>query len=457
MNVKLITAPIIEPISLAELKLHLRLDSGSFADNIDEVQLIPPASHVVNADYTLLYELMTLDVAPGGAGWAVGDTITGATSTKTCKIVEVLTTKTYTIKDRTGNFTLGEILSNGTAAADQGVANPTFTSAKVEVLGYTAVVVLDAGTFTTGTVDCKIQNSDDGIAWTDWSGGAFTQVSAAAGNYNAIQEIAYTGSKRYIRTTGKVLIAACPFSTKVIRLTATTVEDDLLNAIITASRELVEDMTSRALLTQTWDYCLDSFPGKDYIKLPFGNLQSVTSVKYTDSDGTETNLTKTLTAFAASDVTPATKTKVTSAAHGFDDGDTVIIFGTTSYDGAWVVSNAGTNTFDITMVFVADDATGTATENYIVETNGEWCGRVVLPYGVDWPSFAAYPSNPIVIRFVCGWTTAALVPYKIKAACLLIAADLYINREAQIMSGQNYQVNKTVKALLASSKLWDEF
>jgi prepilin-type N-terminal cleavage/methylation domain-containing protein len=75
------------------------------------------------------YELLTLDVAPGGAGWAAGDTLTGATSTKTCKIVEVLTTKTYTVKDRTGAFTLGEIISNGSATADQGAAYPTFTPA----------------------------------------------------------------------------------------------------------------------------------------------------------------------------------------------------------------------------------------------------------------------------------------------------------------------------------------
>jgi len=78
----------------------------------------------------LIYELLTLDVAPGGAGWAAGDTLTGATSTKTCKIVKVLTTKTYTVKDRTGAFTLGEIISNGSATADQGATYPTFTPAE---------------------------------------------------------------------------------------------------------------------------------------------------------------------------------------------------------------------------------------------------------------------------------------------------------------------------------------
>ncbi len=81
-----------------------------------------------NSSWNDIVELMTLDVAPSGAGWAVGDTITGATSAKTCTVVERITTLTYHVKDRSGTFTLGEVLSNGTATADQGGANPTFAA-----------------------------------------------------------------------------------------------------------------------------------------------------------------------------------------------------------------------------------------------------------------------------------------------------------------------------------------
>ena len=312
----LVTAPAIEPITLAELKVHLRVDSGSFSDNIGESQSLVPGSKAIADNYT------------------------------------------------------------------------THAGTGVEVLGYTAVVFLNSGTNgATGTVDCKIQESDDNATWVDWSGGAFTQVTTA--NDNAIQEKAYTGTKRYIRTVAKVLLAACEFGTTIIRLTSTSVEDDLLNAIITAAREHVEDITRRALLTQTWDYSLARWPKANFIKLPFGNLQSVSSIKWKDDDGTETTLT--------------------------------------------------------------------VTTDYLVEINGDQCGRIVLPYGETWPSGTLYPSRPITIRFVCGWTTAALVPYKIKAACLLIAADLYANREAQLVSGQPYHENKTVQRLLASARLWDEF
>ena len=78
------------------------------------------------------YELMTLDVAPATA-WAAGDTITGVTSGETCVIKSVITTKTFYVDERSGNFTLNEILTNGTYTADQGAANPTFTSLMVLV------------------------------------------------------------------------------------------------------------------------------------------------------------------------------------------------------------------------------------------------------------------------------------------------------------------------------------
>ena len=112
------------------------------------------------------------------------------------------------------------------------------------------------------------------------------------------------------------------------------IDSDSGRSIISAGTDAIEDITSRKLFTQTWKYFIDCFPCDSFIKIPFGNLQSVTHVKYTDSSGTVT-----------------------------------------------------------TMVVNTD---------YIVESNGDQCGRIVLPYGVSWPSFTAHPSNPIEIQFVCG-------------------------------------------------------
>lgn len=312
----LVTAPTIEPITLAEAKMHLGLDSETFEGNLTISQSMTYGAHIVKNEYT------------------------------------------------------------------------THVGTGIDVLGDQAVVVLNSGTNgATGTVDTRIEESDQlATGYTAWTGGAFTQVTTA--NDNANQQIAYTGTKQYIRTASKVLLATCEFGTSIIVDASETSQDDLLTALIQTAREYVEDITRRALLTQTWDYSIDSWPGGDAIKLPNGNLQSVSSVKYKDSDGDETTMT--------------------------------------------------------------------VTTQYLVEQNAEMCGRVILPYGVSWPSFTAYPSRPITIRYVCGWTTAALIPSKIRTALKMILTDLWENR-GDAFVGQIMTENHAAKRLLASSKLWDEF
>jgi len=65
-------------------------------------------------------------------------------------------------------------------------------------------------------------------------------------------------------------------------------DDTLIEGLITAARQYYEDVTRRALITQTWRLSLDRWPGGSEILLPRAPLQSVTSVVYTDSDGTAT-------------------------------------------------------------------------------------------------------------------------------------------------------------------------
>lgn len=65
-----------------------------------------------------------------------------------------------------------------------------------------------------------------------------------------------------------------------------TDDDTLIEALITAAREYVEQASRRALVTQTWRYNLDQFPAADEIELPRPPLKSVTSITYRDSDGT---------------------------------------------------------------------------------------------------------------------------------------------------------------------------
>jgi len=76
-------------------------------------------------------ETLTLDVAPATA-WIADRLITGQTSKETCKVVAKLTSLTYLVNERTGDFTLNEIIGvtgYATELADQGAANPTFAIA----------------------------------------------------------------------------------------------------------------------------------------------------------------------------------------------------------------------------------------------------------------------------------------------------------------------------------------
>jgi len=315
----LVVGPTIEPITMAELKTHLRVDSETLDGNLTLTQSLGFGSHVIANNYT------------------------------------------------------------------------THTGTGIYVLGSQAEVELHCGTNgATGTNDTVIQEADALAGpYTNWTGGIFATVNT--GNDNSDYKIQYTGTKAYIRTASKVLLAACEFGTSILVNAATNAEDDLLTSILITSREITEDITRRRLLTQTWDYVLQSWPSKNYFKLPYGNLQSVTSVKYKDTAGVEYTLVN------------------------------------------------GTD--------------------YIVETNGPKCGKVVLPYSGTWPTTTLYPSNPIAIRFVCGWTTAANVPSKLKTAQKMVATDLWENRETQIISTanvQSYAQNKTIGVLTFNDTLWEE-
>lgn len=70
---------------------------------------------------------------------------------------------------------------------------------------------------------------------------------------------------------------------------ANTDEDDYLPLLIKAVRVFAEDALNRKLITQTWYLYLDDWPIiKEYFEVPFGNLQSVESIKYKGTDGSNT-------------------------------------------------------------------------------------------------------------------------------------------------------------------------
>lgn len=71
-------------------------------------------------------------------------------------------------------------------------------------------------------------------------------------------------------------------------------DDAMVTDLITAVRRMLDGDTGRlgrSLITQTWELTLDEFP-VEQIRLPFPPLQSVISLKYDDTLGTEQTLTE---------------------------------------------------------------------------------------------------------------------------------------------------------------------
>ena len=75
-----------------------------------------------------------------------------------------------------------------------------------------------------------------------------------------------------------------------LRLDSGITEDALLSSLITAARQYCEGFQRRAYITQTWQMWLDRFPAIDNIYLPWPPLQSVSSIKYYDTEGVESTL-----------------------------------------------------------------------------------------------------------------------------------------------------------------------
>ena len=87
-------------------------------------------------------------------------------------------------------------------------------------------------------------------------------------------------------TTEPVTLAALK---NVLRLTTCDFDEEL-SRILTTARRQVENDSNRKLVTQTVKLLMDDFPAGDTIELRLPPAQSVTSVKYFDTAGSEQTL-----------------------------------------------------------------------------------------------------------------------------------------------------------------------
>lgn len=214
MGLVVSVAPTIEPVSLAEAKAHLRLDTGTFADELASVITLAPDAYPITPTYGIV----------------------------------------------------------GTA---------------VDVLNKSALAQISVGTVAAGaTLDAKIQESANGSSWTDWTGGAFTQITAA-GTY----EKQYTGIKQYIRIVATIAIGVIDFGASIITGNYMTADDTYIGTLITTARRICETFQQRAYITRTYQWTIDAWPCSSILELPMPPAIAISSIAYIDSGGTSATWT----------------------------------------------------------------------------------------------------------------------------------------------------------------------
>jgi uncharacterized phiE125 gp8 family phage protein len=223
---------------------------------------------------------------------------------------------------------------------------------------------------------------------------------------------------------------------------ADTAHDTYVDALLRAATGQAEQYLHRRLVTQTWKLYLNEFPSCDYITLPFGRLQSVTHLKYTDSDDDQTT-------FSTDNYSVDTVS---------EPGQIVL-----KYEKVWpTVTLANNNALEIQFVcgyyigstwatataYAANTQVMPTTENGLVYQSSGGTSDATEP--ATWPVTigSTVADNDIT------WTCLGIaVPEPIRQAIKIHIADMFEYRETDFF-GSSYTKLKTWEALLLPYKLF---
>lgn len=96
-------------------------------------------------------------------------------------------------------FTAGELLK-AIATVDPDNYTATVNGAGVDCRGFTeALIVLEIGTATTGTLDAKVQDSADNVTFADVTGATFSQKGTGDDDTTFVGSLNVEKLKRFIR------------------------------------------------------------------------------------------------------------------------------------------------------------------------------------------------------------------------------------------------------------------
>ena len=221
-------------------------------------------------------------------------------------------------------------------------------------------------------------------------------------------------------------------------------DDGHLYGLIQMATARAESYCNRALLTQTWNLYLDEFPAADYISLPLGQLQSVTHVKYTDSNDDQST-------FSSS---------YYSADTAKEPGRIVL-----DYQQSWPTDTLNTNN-PIEIQFVCGYYIGTTWHHTTSKSSGDYV-EPTTRYGNGYvyqaggngttddtePTWPRTVDGTVVDNDITWTCVGRSLPWPIRQAIILMVADAYRQRETDVFAVSHKKLN-TVESLLFPYKVF---
>ena len=221
-----------------------------------------------------------------------------------------------------------------------------------------------------------------------------------------------------------------------------TAHDTYVKSLIMAATGRAEQYLHRRLITQTWKYYMDGWPSVDYISLPFGRLQSVTSIKYTDSDGDEST-------FSSGDYIVNTQSEPGVVTLGYEEvWPTATLYPSNPIKIEFICGYYIGDTWAISTAYLEDKLIVPITENGLVyQAGGAGTSDSSAP---AWP----FTIGGTVVDNDITWTCVGLaVPEMIRHAIKLDISDFFENRETEVYIPNHFTL-ETWEALLFPYKLF---
>jgi len=238
-----------------------------------------------------------------------------------------------------------------------------------------------------------------------------------------------------------------------------TLDDGYIQGLIIAATSYVEEVLRRKLITQTWKLFMDNWPDGNYFELPYGQLQSVTHIKFTDSDDTvQTTFDEDDEWTSDTDSDPG---RVVLKYGEVWPGDTLaaenpietqFICGYGAHTPQNITGATNATPIVITIVghlYVSGDRVVVIDVGGNTNANGTW---VIEKVDVD--TFKLLGSAGNAAYTTLGTSTEISVPEAIRQAIKILVSDLYENREENIVGMTVTTSLKTVNNLLYPHRLF---